>query len=198
MPVIPIGAILTVDVLQVGSSVAGSDIAIQVVGEVVASDGGLVALTETLGRIPRYNIRPQVSKYRASKDQANKDLASTAQKLNDLTDIMAERIDTIDGRVASLDQEYRHYNAVLSGAQFVAADLVPWTQVSVAGWRPIKAWVSAKTAPVGADLIVDVKFSVDAETTLDAPVWESIFPSGSGLALTDGTNRRTVAWSSFA
>jgi len=72
---------------------------------------------------------------------------------------------------------------VLGSPATTGSDVVPWLQLPAAGTIR-KATITAKTEPVGADLVVDIKYSTNNGST-----WTSIWTlSGDRLTLTAGNH----------
>jgi hypothetical protein len=201
MPEIQQAAILTVDILQVGSSTPGSIAHLQIVGLILPAPRRDLART----KIPHTNIRPVVDKFRRDSGKGMADFSRSVSRINDVLDIVVKANDELADRIRVLERspEVGRYNAniVTPDPLAVSSDLVPWAQVTVRDgevWHPIAGWATAKTAPIGDDLIFDVLFAEEF-SAVDTPVWQSMFLTGNDnkLVLPDGENRLVMPVTTF-
>lgn len=177
------GSILTVNIDQIGSSVPGSDVVVHVVG--IEFPDVLVGRAADLITTAKLNIRPR----QGTRDQVNTDLTS----INRTLDLVTKSLNTLLGQVADLQElvKTKTYSATISSTLSVTTDVVPWAVVAVEpnhSWVPFFAYASSKTAPVGANMILDVQVA-STFSAVDSPDWASIFPAaGSKIVIVDGEN----------
>lgn len=152
MPSIPRGAILTTDIKQVGSTVAGSDCHVQIVGLI----SKIPSRVNPLPTIPRLNIRPEMNEHRASGNIAFARFSKASSSINDVLDDIAVFNEDLAAQVRALEEEpvAARYNSVMVTPDplEVANDVVPWLEVTVPEgftWTPFEAWIVCKTAPQG-------------------------------------------------
>lgn len=181
--VIQRGSVLTVNIDQIGSSVPGSDVVVHVVGleypdEFVGRAADLIAKA-------RLNIRPR----QGTRDKVNTDLTNINRTLDQITKSFNDLVTQV-GDLQTI-QKTKTYSATITSTLSVTSDVVPWAVVSVEpaySWVPFFAYASAKTAPVGANMILDVQVA-STFSAADSPDWLSIFPSGgSKIVIPDGSN----------
>lgn len=177
------GSILTVNIDQIGSSVSGSDVVVHVVG-IEYPDEFAGRAAELIAKA-RVNVRPR----QGTRDKVNTDLTSINRVLDQITKSFNELV----GQVSDLQEivKTKTYSATITSTLSVTSDVVPWAVVAVDpaySWIPFFAYASAKTAPVGADMVLDIQVA-STFAAADSPDWVSIFPSGgSKLVILDGTN----------
>lgn len=195
MPLIPRGAILTVDITQVGSTVPGGGLTVHVVGKVINSreDPTAAAANEVRARAERGARSVVGSQVRIDPRRARAE-GDTIARLHDATTGIERRVRDLTLVTADLRgrERWLRFTATIETVE-VGLDLVPWAVVGLEPgqlWVPVEGWLAAKQAPVGASLDVDVLYATSVPT-IDSPTWASILRAGSTFSLPDGANRTT-------